>query len=222
MAIQQDAPDASAYVSEESINERPAQSTTKMSDDIVKSGWEAAEKLTSASSTDFPTEVRFTEGEYQVFKFLDNDGPFASYKQHFLNKTGKRSYTCIGAECPLCIKLEDRPENKRAFSVINFSNEEGPKKQMIVAGARLFQAIHAAHFSPQGPLTQNYWVILRSGKNAATSYTVMPVKERDLMEDWKIDPSVAAELVAQMTPYTADVIQRHSVEELDEIASALL
>jgi len=222
MAIQQNAPDASAYVTEESIDERPAQSSTKPSmDGIVSSGWEAAEKLTSSTS-DFPTEVRFTEGEYQVFKFLDADGPFASYKQHFLNKTGKRSYTCIGAECPLCLKLEDRPENKRAFSVVNFSNEEGPKKQMIVAGARLFQAIHAAHFSPQGPLTQNYWVILRSGKNAATSYTVMPVKERDLMEDWKVDPQAAADFVSKVEPYTADVIQRHSAEELDEIASALL
>lgn len=221
MAIQQNAPDASAYLTEESIDERPAQSTTKMSEDIVKSGWEAAEKL-SVSSSDFPTEVRFIEGEYLVLKFLDADGPFASYKQHFLNKTGKRSYTCLGAVCPLCTKLEDRPENKRAFSVVNLSHEDGPKKQMIVAGARLFQAIHAAHFSPQGPLNQNYWAVLRSGKNAATSYTIMPVKERDLLEDWKIDPAMAAEAIADVEPYTADVIQKHSVEELDDIASALL
>ena len=36
MAIKQTAPDANAYVAEESIDERPAQSTTKSaSDDVV-------------------------------------------------------------------------------------------------------------------------------------------------------------------------------------------
>jgi len=86
MAIQQTAPDANAYVADESIDERPAQSTTKSSsDDVVLSGWDAAEKLTTAMG-DFPVETRLIENEFQVFKFLDQDGPFAIYKQHFLNQ----------------------------------------------------------------------------------------------------------------------------------------
>lgn len=224
MAIQQTAPDANAYVAEQSIDERPAQSTTKTpSDDVVLSGWDAAEKLTTAMG-DFPVETRLIENEFQVFKFLDQEGPFAIYKQHFLNQktSGKRSYVSLGANDPLCVKLNSKPENKRAFSVVNFSAEEGPQRQMLISGSRLYQALHAAHFSPQGPLTKGYWAISRTGKMAATVYTITPIKERDLEEDWKINPETAAAVVENTQPYTADAIRKPTWEELDEIANALL
>jgi hypothetical protein len=173
---------------------------------------------------DFPVETRLIENEFQVFKFLDQEGPFAIYKQHFLNQktSGKRSYVSLGANDPLCVKLNSKPENKRAFSVVNFSAEEGPQRQMLIAGSRLYQALHAAHFSPQGPLTKGYWAISRTGKMAATVYTITPIKERDLEEDWKINPETAAAVVENTQPYTADAIRKPTWEELDEIANALL
>lgn len=221
MPIQQNAKDAANYVADD-IDDRPSQSTA--SSTAVQSGWENADSLSSAKS-EFPTEVRFEDdGKHQVFKFLDENGPFAIYKQHFLNQktSGKRSYVCIGAGCPLCLRLEDRPENKRAFTVVNLSHPEGMKRQMLVAGARLYQALHAAHYSPQGPLTKGYWAIVRIGKGPSTVYTVSPVKERDLDEDWGINPSKAENACAEAEVYTRDFIKEYTREELDEVADALL
>ena len=219
MPIQQNAPDAASHVADD-IDDRPEQATA--SSTSVLSGWDAADTLTT--STDFPTEVKFEDGKHLVFKFLDENGPFAIYKQHFLKQktSGKRSYVCIGADCPLCIKLQDRPENKRAFTVVTLNGEQGMQRQMLISGARLYQALHAAHYSPQGPLTKGYWAIVRLGKGPQTAYTVTPIKERDLEEDWKIDAEKAASAVASSDVYTRNLIKEHSLEELTEIAEALI
>jgi hypothetical protein len=219
MPIQQDAPDAANYVADD-IEDRPSQSTSASS--VIQSGWDAADSLTTP--TEYPTEVKFEDGKHQVFKFLDESGPFAIYKQHFLKQktSGKRSYVCIGADCPLCLKLSDRPENKRAFTVVNLSHAEGMQRQMLISGARLYQALHAAHYSPQGPLTKGYWAIVRIGKGPSTVYTVTPIKERDLDEDWNIDPVKAEKACADVEVYTRGLIKEHTLEELDEIADALL
>ncbi len=219
MPLNQNAPDAASYLADD-IDARPSQATAASTS--VQSGWEAAESLTV--QTDFPTEVKFEDGKHQVFKFLDENGPFAIYKQHFLKQktSGKRSYVCIGANCPLCIKLEDRPENKRAFTVVSLSSEQGMQRQMLISGARLYQALHAAHYSPQGPLTKGYWAIVRIGKGPSTNYTVTPIKERDLEEDWKIDSAAAVSIVEASEVYTRNLIKEHSYEELNEIAESLL
>lgn len=219
MPIQQNAPDAASYVADD-IDDRPEQATA--SSTSVLSGWDAADTL--SSSTDFPTEVKFEDGKHLVFKFLDENGPFAIYKQHFLKQktSGKRSYVCIGADCPLCLKLQDRPENKRAFTVVVLNSETGTQRQMLISGARLYQALHAAHYSPQGPLTKGYWAIVRLGKGPQTAYTVTPIKERDLEEDWKIDAEKASAAVEASEVYTRNLIKEHSLEELTEIAEALI
>lgn len=219
MPITPEAPNAASYLADD-IDDRPTQATASSSS--VQSGWDAAESLTT--SGDFPTEVKFEDGKHQVFKFLDESGPFAIYKQHFLKQktSGKRSYVCIGADCPLCIKLQDRPENKRAFTVVTLNSNEGMQRQMLISGARLYQALHAAHYSPQGPLTKGYWAIVRLGKGPQTNYTVTPIKERDLEEDWNISQEKAASVVSSAEVYTRGLIKEHSLEELDEIANELV
>jgi hypothetical protein len=220
MPISQDAPNAENYWVEEDVDARPAQATATSTS--VQSGWDAAESLTVTS--DFPTEVKFEDAQHQVFKFLDEAGPFAIYKQHFLSQKtkGKRSYVCIGAKCPLCIKLQERAENKRAFTVVTLNSKEGMQRQMLISGARLYQALHAAHYSPQGPLTKGYWAIVRLGKGPQTNYTVTPIKERDLEEDWNISQEKASAVVASSEVYTRGIIKEHSFEELDEIADSLI
>lgn len=214
-------PNADAYVANDDIDARPEQSASGESN--VLEGWDAADTLASPSG-EFPTEVKFEDGKDLVFKFLDEKGPFAIYKQHFLKQktSGKRSYVCIGADCPLCVKLNDRPENKRAFTVINLSHPEGMQRQMLITGARLYQALHAAHYSPQGPLTKGYWAIKRVGKGPSTVYNVNAVKERDLQEDWGINPERTLAVVENSDVYTRNLIKEHSFTELDEIADSLL
>jgi hypothetical protein len=213
------APDATSYLADD-IDARPSQATATSTS--VQSGWDAAESLTTSS--EFPTEVRFEENKHQVFKFLDENGPFAIYKQHFLKQktSGKRSYVCIGANCPLCVKLQERSENKRAFTVVSLNSPEGMQRQMLISGARLYQALHAAHYSPQGPLTKGYWAIVRLGKGPQTNYTVTPIKERDLEEDWSISQEKANAIVKDSEVYTRGLIKEHSFEELDEIADLFL
>jgi len=219
MPLNNNAPDAASYLADD-IDARPSQATATSTS--VQSGWDAAESL--SVSSEFPTEVKFEENQHQVFKFLDESGPFAIYKQHFLKQktSGKRSYVCIGANCPLCVKLQDRPENKRAFTVVSLNSPIGMQRQMLISGARLYQALHAAHYSPQGPLTKGYWAIVRIGKGPSTSYTVSPIKERDLEEDWKLDAAAASAVVSASEVYTRGLIKEHSFEELDEIADSLI
>jgi hypothetical protein len=206
--------------SNEAINARPAQSTA--SGNFIQSGWDAGEKLTSPAGN-FNKEFKFTEGGFQVIKFLDQDGPFAVYKQHFLNnKEGQKSYMSLGPNDPLIVKLNSKPEEKRAFSIVNLSAEGGPQRQMLIATPRLWKSLHAAHFSPQGPLTKNYWALSRTGKQQTTAYHVNPVKGRDLMEDWQIDEAAAEAAVASFEPFTRADLKTPTWEELDAIADSLL
>lgn len=199
------------------LDARPEQATST----AVKSGWEAATSLTATSSGDFPVEFRCTE-EIQIIKFLDQNGPFASYKQHFLqNKPGKKSYVSIGDNDPLITVLGNKPEDKRAFTIANLSAPDGVQRQMLIATPRLFRALHAAEFSPQGPLTKNYWGLSKSGTKQTTTYHLTAIKARDLKEDWNIDAEKAEAEIAKMKCFTRADIKEHSYDELLKIAQEL-
>lgn len=203
------------------VDARPAEATSASS--AVGSGWEAAESLSTPTNSDFPVDFKHSES-IQVIKFIDPDGPFATYKQHFLTgKPGKKSYVCLGdsGSCPLCTTLSNRAEEKRAFTIINFSAEGGPQRQILTATPRLFKQLHAAHFSPQGPLNKNYWAISKSGEKQTTVYHLNAIKARDLDEDWNINQNSAEDLVDVTEAYTKDVIRETPYTELVEIAKSL-
>lgn len=212
-------PENDEFSLDATLTDRPEQATST----AVQSGWDAAEKLVTASG-DYPTEFKFNEGEFQVIKFLDPNGPFAIYKQHFLQQktVGKRSYVSLGPNDPLCTKLGSKPEDKRAFTIANLSAAGGPQRQMLIASPRLYKTLHAAHFSPAGPLNKNYWAISRTGKMQQTVYHLTPIKPRDLMEDWQINAEEAEKAISEMKPYDRSVIKEHTWAELDEIANSLL
>ena len=204
--------------SSEAINARPRQST---SNDAIQSGWDAAEKLTRQPKT-YAKEFRFSDTNLQIVKFLDESGPFAVFRQHWLKKEGQKSYICIGTNCPLCVKLGDRASDKRALSVANLSAEEGFQRQMLIASPRIWTSLHGAHFSKNGPLTNNYWSLGKAGEAPATTFSVSPVKGRDLTEDWNINEAEAEAAIAEMKPFTRDDLRSASREELDAVADALL
>lgn len=196
------------------VDARPEQTTSS----AVQAGWDAAEKLTPQSG-DFPVEFKHSE-DIQVIKFLDQDGPFASYKLHFLQqKQGKKSYVCLGANCPLCTVLGHRPEDKRAFTIVNLSADF--QRQILTATPRLYKTLHAAHFSPQGPLPKNFWALSRTGVKQTTVYNLNAIKPRDLDEDWSISLEKAEAAIAATESYTRSVIRENSYAELLEIAQEL-
>lgn len=217
-----DTPDATTYgkVEDESfsVEDRPTQSTSSTA---VQSGWEAAEQLVTAQ-TEFPTEFKHSES-FQLIRFIDTAGPFANYRQHFLKEKteGRRSYVCIGDNCPLCLKLNDKPETKRAFSVINLSAKPY-QRQMLIATPRLYKTLHAGEFSPQGPLTRNYWAISRTGIKQQTVYNLMSVKARDLAEDYGLNEAEVEAAIAGFKPFERSEIREDSLAVLTDIADSLL
>ena len=198
------------------VDARPAQSSSTS----VGSGWDDAEKL-SAPTGDYPVEFKHSE-DFQIIKILDPDGPFASYKLHFLQQktTGKRSYVCLQNNCPLCEILKHRPEVKRAFTVANLSAQP-MQRQLLIATPRLYKTMHAAHFSPQGPLNKNFWAISRTGVKQTTVYHFNAVKGRDLAEDWNLNEDDVNKALADMVPYDKSVIRETPYQELLEIAEEL-
>jgi len=210
--------------SDEALEARPVANPN-----AVQSGWEAASTITTQAAPltkkTYVDDFKFKDGEYQIVKFLDQNGPFAVYKQHFLQQKteGKRSYISLGANDPLTTRLGSKPEEKRAFSIVNFSLPEGPQRQKLIATPRLWKSLHAAHFSPQGPLIKNYWALTRTGIKQTTAYNIVPVKGRDLVDDWNIPFSEqeADALVATFAPFTKDDVKIPTWEELEEVARSL-
>lgn len=212
--------DDAELAAEAALSARPITNTTT---NAVSSGWGSSP---SSSGEGFPEEFKFTDEEYKVIKFIDpnNEGPFASYKVHWLNQitVGKRSFISPGPNDPLIVRLGSVPTQKYAFTVVNLSNPDGFKKQMLVVGIRLFNMLKNANNNEKsGPLTNGYWAISRTGKLTATSYNLRPIKERDLQEDWGIDPAKAAEFCATVQPYDKSAVRIPSMEELERIADNL-
>jgi hypothetical protein len=201
------------------VNARPAQATSG----AIKSGWDAAESMTTPSGS-FPIDFKASE-TLQVVKFLDEGGPFATYKQHFLtNKPGKKSYICLqpsGQECPLCKVLDHRADDKRAFTIVNLSAEGGPQRQILTATPPLFRTLLQANSSPQGPINKNYWAVSRTGEKAGTTYHVNAIKARDLDEDWGINQADAEAFIATVEVYDDSVIRETPYDQLLEIAESL-
>lgn len=189
----------------------------------IASGWDAADSmLTSKKKTgDFPTDVRLSE-DVQLFRFLENE-PFAIYKQHWVERDGKKSFVSLGDEDPLTVIAGLTPRPKFAFNVLNLSVEDAPEVQILTAPTTLARQLRAANDDPRfGPLTKNYWAISRQGTGSQTVFNLQRVKSADLEEDWNLNPETV-EAVATTAPlYDNTVIKVATYEEHLEIARSLI
>jgi len=225
MTTNQSQTSAQEFVSEEeefSVNDRPVPTASS----LVTSGWDAAEVLTPKREGGFPNDYKHKETP-QIIKFIDQGGPFAAFKQHFLTKQGKRSYVCLNTlndntDCPLCTILHNKAEEKRCFTVINFSAEGGPEKQVLMASPRLYKSLSTAHYSPQGPLTKSYWALSRTGEKQGTVYHMLAIKPRDLFEDWNINEADAEALVSEAESFSPSIYTTQSYAELLQIAQEMM
>lgn len=140
--------------------------------------------------SDFPNQFTVEEDE-KLIKFLE-DEPCANYKQHWADwmpKGSKLSYTCPGEDCPICDEVGDRPDLKTCFNVIDFTDPEHPEVKLLVVGMKVEQLIEKLHNDPKtGPLTKGYFAIYKSGDKKRTQTNLRPVKERDLPDDWDLEP----------------------------------
>lgn len=216
-------PNLDSYVSEtptqevlEEIFAAEDETETPERSSIIQTGWAAAKKAVAKSSKSFATDFRFDE-DVQLIKFIGNEP--MTFMQHWVNRPGKKSFISIGEGDPL-IAVGSKPDQKFAFTVLNLSDED-PQLQLMVVGIRLCGQLEKLDSNAKtGPLNRPdlYWAVSKSGTGTKTSYTINPVKERDLAEDWGIDPVAAAELIKTMKPLGPEALHTSTKAELAEIA----
>jgi hypothetical protein len=215
------------------IDSRPTGSSTlTLSSDT--SGWVQPKEF-KQSTTVYDKEFKPTENSFQIIKFF-GAGPFCRYKEHYIKEktVGKRSFICptsidSSTKCPICAtnvgKLPDDqniPSEKYAFTVLNLSWPEGPKRQQWIVGGQIYKILYPLEHSPQGPLSRNYWAVNRTGPaGLQAKYTVQAVKGRDLAEDWQLDEALAEKAVSEVVPFTGQDILMPTNEQLIEAASYL-
>lgn len=193
-------------------------------DSPVRGGWDGY-RQTKAKSGYGAEFLRLDDsGEATLIRFLEA-APFASFRQHWIDRqSGKRSWVCIEDDCPLC-DAGDTPGFRIAFNVLVLSDGK-PLNKVWEVGPRLAEQLEAkAKDKRTGPLDRPdiYWAVSRTGKKSKTAYSIDPVKERDLAEDWEIEPleeSVIARYQGKM--YDAKVIKVPTIKQLKELAAELL
>jgi hypothetical protein len=185
---------------------------------VIQVGWSAARKVQEKVSRQYATDFKFEE-DVQLIKFLSSEPMI--FSQHWVNRTGKKSFVCLGtSECPLC-RTGNKADNKFAFSVVNLMDEEATV-QLMTVGLRLCGQLEKLNNDPKtGPLDRMYWAVSKSGQGTKTSYSIMPVKERDLPEDWDLDVEETAKIVATLSPLGVDSLRMSTKAELADIAREL-
>jgi hypothetical protein len=186
---------------------------------VIQTGWAAAKRAVSEASKSFTTDFRFDE-DVQLVKFLSAEP--MSFLQHWVNRPGKKSF--VGWDNDPLSRVGNKPERKFAFSVVNLSDEV-PQIQLMTVGVRLCGQLEKLNADKKiGPIdrTDIYWAVSKSGVGTKTSYSIMPVKERDLAEDWDLDPVQLSSVISKMKPLGPDALRVSTGAELEEIARELL
>lgn len=167
--------------------------TTKETDDtvikearrVIKRGWGAAEQVKSADSN-YAQRLKVEE-QPVVVKFLE-DEPYTSFRMHWVERQGQKSFTCLSGihqqGCPLC-DAGHRASARFAFNVALLTGDGEAIVRSYEVGPRVIDSLKNFHQDPrQGPLTKHYWAISRSGKGPTSQTNHQLVRERDLSEDW--------------------------------------
>lgn len=186
---------------------------------VVRAGWGGAKEI-RAKSGGFATDLD-VGNEETLFKFLE-DEPFASYRQHWADwrSNGKRSFVCLEDDCALC-DIGDRPSAQYLFNVADLSTDEPDNKQLRV-GVQALGQIENLSKGKNGPLSKNYWVVSKSkskGKGNTVAWNFNPVKERDLEEDWEMQPLDDDELAElEENVFDSSIVQLTSKKEMKSLA----
>ena len=159
------------------------------------SGWSAYDNVKSSTSN-FADRLAVgkIEGE-ELIKFLDEE-PFGAFGLHwFDNLDGKKGWMClisIGEEkCPGCA-IGDRANPNALFNVLVLDDDGDWNLKVLQAGTRMTGQIKGLA-EGKGGLTTHYWSVSAGPKGSGTG-NFQKVKERDLEEDWDVDPLTDREL----------------------------
>lgn len=197
----------------------------------ISPGWTIDKKPPRSNSS----VERFTvpdDGEEVLIKFLD-EKPFAPIFQHWLLIEGgqRRAFTCLGADpetgkslCPLC-DHGDKPKSSDWLNVVVLGDT--PSLKVWYASADPAAAIKdraaTKRTSPLNKDGQYFAVSKKKGKNGFNSYSVDPVKEEELKEDWGINPLTETQIAEfSKNGYGPELVKIQTRVELQEIARKYL
>lgn len=190
-----------------------------------RGGWGAA-KSTLAEGGGFARPLKVTD-EPIVVKFVD-DEPFDSFRSHWIEKTGRKSYRHLLDACPLCDPFGDQPSaTSVCFNVVSFADPDHPKLEYIAAGARLAGKLEALAGDKrfEGLSDPRLYIALSAtGKGTDRQPNVEVIKVRDLTEDWDIHALSDEEidkLAEKAYPIGSSVEEIPTEEELRELVAEL-
>lgn len=188
----------------------------------LKGGWGAADKVKSDSSS-YANRVKVTTKE-QLIKFLE-DAPYVSYAQHWIPRTGQQSFICIAKEdpkgCPLC-DSGDSPAARVCFNVAMIDEDGGdPVLMSLEASSTTAESIKNYHNEPRtGPISKHYWAIKKASDKKTATTVLNMVRERDLDEEWQVDPITPEQIKAlKKEMYGPDIVNLPSRKQLLEIVA---
>lgn len=212
--------DATSFVTEDdefSVDARPA-TTVDASSIGITSGWQTEER----SGGEYPDDFKYSETRTLV-RFID-DAPVVNYKEHWINEIteGRRTFVCLGSNCPLCLDVVHKPVSKHKFNVINLGVKPFLHQVMTVSSVRFYETLQQHASGSFGPLSAGYWTLSRTGVKQNTSYQMIPVKARDLQEDFGVNEADVQAFAKTITPYSSErLISRSSLKDLQELANKL-
>lgn len=202
--------------------EAPQPAVSQQARRVVKRGWGNADQVMSSGSP-FAQNLKLSP-EAVLVKFLEDD-PYTSYRQHWLDgRQGQKSFTCISemnnSGCPLC-DAGDRPSARFAFNVVMLAEDMDPTVKSYELGPRDIDTLKNLHQDPrQGPLPKHYWAISRTGKGSTSQRAHQMVRERDMQEEWNIEPLTEAQITSLMkNAYDAGIVPIPSRKTLADIAA---
>lgn len=187
---------------------------------VIKRGWGAADAVKNADSP-FAQRLKVTE-EPSIIKFLE-DEPYASFRSHWVERSGQKSFTCIADSdprgCPLC-DMGNRPSVKFAFNVA-LVTDSGSSVKSYEVGSRVIDQLKNFHTDPrQGPLSKHYWAVSKTGKGSTSATNHQMVKERDLEDEWNLSPISEDEMrILHKAAYTPDIVSIPKRKDLLTIAA---
>lgn len=177
-------------------DERPRKSSkSKEPEDHkgIHTGWGGAKKVGNTGKS-YIKSLNFKEAKEPFLVKFIGDAPFASYNEHWISREGKKSFTCLGDDCPLC-DVGDKPSGRVAFNVIQLHEDEAPTHELLILPPGAAEQLNDISSGAKvKPLSNMYYEISRSGSGTKSKYNFYPIKDRDLEEDHNVEELSEAEV----------------------------
>lgn len=174
--------------------------------------------------SEFTASFRPKADSENVIKFLD-PLPYANVLIHWLDEKdvpqGRRSYPCVGEDCPLCA-LGDSPNAEHRFNIIVISETE-PVHWSYTPSKTIYNKIKAfAQSTRTKPLPRRYYLLQREGSTRInTRYELSDYRrDEDVIDDYPGYYLPSPEEIAAIERFTEEDFEKEivSFEELERVA----